>query len=201
MKNHEAENPPQDGFAGCELETRIQAVSIPLTRGRIGGLCCLFLVLSAIGLLILTRICLINPCCFEKRMKSIQISAILVAGVLFCGTVTAGATDKNGIVTVESTQSRLQPQFGITYRIAANLLYKTDNPGPAEMGTSKVWNLANEFIFRTVLREAFVLPAYSAGKRKEDDCYIVVFARKGGGKEMKLIVDPKKETVWLGKIE
>ena len=133
----------------------------------------------------------------RNNMKWNQISVVLVAGILACGTVRAGATDTNVIITIESTQSRLQPQTGVTYRIAANWIYKTDDPGPAEIQNSSAWHLANEFVFRTSLRDLFALPASSSGKRKEDDLYSVTFARKAGGKELMLLVDQKRETIQM----
>ena len=132
-------------------------------------------------------------------MKQNQISTVLVIGILACGTVMAGTTNTNGVVTVESAQTNLQPQTGVTYRIAANWIYKTDDPGPTEIQNSSAWRLANEFVFRTSLRELLALPASSSEKRKEDDLYSVTFARKSGGKQLILLVDPKYETVQIKK--
>jgi len=131
------------------------------------------------------------------KMKQIQISMIFFATILFCGIIMAGTTNTYNVVTVESTQSRLQPQTGVTYLIVANWIYKTDEPGPAEIKNAYAWSLANEFVFRTNLRELFVLPSLSSGKRKEDALYLVIFARKAGGKQLTLLVDPKSKTVQI----
>ena len=130
-------------------------------------------------------------------MKQIQITVMFFATILFCGIVMAGITNTNNVVTVESTQSRLQPQTGVTYRLVGNWTYKTDEPGPAEMRNAYAWSLANEFVFRTNLRELFVLPSLSSGKRKEDALYSVTFARKAVGKQLTLLVDLKSETVQI----
>lgn len=130
-------------------------------------------------------------------MKHNQVSILLLSVILPCWTAYVEAAGTNAIVTLESVQSRLVPQTGVTYRISANWIYTTDDPGPANVQNSLAWSLANEFVFRTGLRDILVLPASSSGKRKEDHFYAVTFERKSGGKHLILLIDPRNETVQM----
>lgn len=60
-------------------------------------------------------------------------------------------------------QSNLFPETNVVYRLVMPpTLYRTVQPGPKEERTSRGWQAANEFVFRTALRLQLQLPAQSA---------------------------------------
>jgi len=136
----------------------------------------------------------------KKQMKILQILIVLAAGSLALSSAIAESSNTNSVVILESVKSKLQPQTNVIYKIAPNWIYKTDNPGPPEFETAHAWSLANEFVFRTGLRDSLDLPAQSAGKQHKD-LYSVTFGTRNNGKEVVLFVDPKAGTVRLNKKE
>ena len=88
-----------------------------------------------------------------------RLLVILIA--LGCATAYCNAQDTN-IFTPQlpPVQSDMMPTIGTHYLITPSWIYhSTGDPGPASDDLSKAWDLGNEFVFRTALRNGVVMPA------------------------------------------
>jgi len=72
-------------------------------------------------------------------------------------------------------------------------LYETHQPGPKEEGSSQAWALANEFVFRTILREQCILPSTKVIPHKIG--YMVFFAHKTGGDQTLVFIRSDMRTI------
>jgi hypothetical protein len=98
----------------------------------------------------------------------------------------AAEPQTNAIVTIPAKQTELKPKSKILYRLEGNFIYKTMEPGPSEWITHGAWRLANEFVFRTMLRKECVLPSSSASPRQNG--VMVLFKKKDGGRSVSVLV-------------
>ena len=88
-----------------------------------------------------------------------RIMAILVA--LGCATAYCNAQATNNIILeLPPVQSDMMPTIGAQYLITPSWIYHSSgDPGPAADDLSTAWDLGNEFVFRTALRNGVVMPA------------------------------------------
>jgi hypothetical protein len=134
----------------------------------------------------------------EGSIERAHMKILLLFSLLFTQLVMAvdAFNRDNAYITIPSAQTTINPTTTKPYRITPDTLFRTTEPGPAQMRTSQAWSIANEFVFRTSLRNKFVLPASSAGAEgKGGGLYVVAFERKGGGKRLKVQVDIENRTV------
>lgn len=89
------------------------------------------------------------------------------------------------------------PKPGNLYVLAGNSLYETKDPGPSAIGTSIAWGLANEFVYRTGLRNVYKLPAQSVRSTQQADWYEVEFESQNGDKTIRIQVDVQSRTLEL----
>ena len=102
-------------------------------------------------------------------------------------------TDKS-TTAISVAQSGLAPIAGTTYRvIVPPKLYETHQPGPKGQATSQAWSLANEFVFRTALRETCILPSEKVIPHKIG--YMVVFKHKNGDRQTRIFVNADLRTL------
>ena len=92
-------------------------------------------------------------------------------------------------------QSDIMPQPDTFYTLLPNTLFKTNESGPAESTTSRAWSKANEFVFRTALRNTVALPSSSV--KPNQTGYIATFKGKNGQPDIKVIVSPDFKAVKL----
>ncbi len=98
------------------------------------------------------------------------------------------------IIQIEPKQTTLIPQTKVLYTlIIPPMLYETDEPGPREKAKSIAWKLANEFIYRTSLREKVQLPALKAVQHKIG--VMVVFSQKDSKKKIHIFVRSDMKTI------
>lgn len=116
-------------------------------------------------------------------MKYWRTGAVLL--VLMTAAVTASA-GTNTVITLASEQTGIIPQTNSLYRLAPPIIYKVRDPGPKEVVTSLAWALANEFVFRTGLRDRCKLPSASA--RPEKGGTAIYFQSKDGDKQLRVFV-------------
>ncbi len=96
-------------------------------------------------------------------------------------------------VELQPIKSKLIPQKGRVYHIITPpQLHETHEPGPSELNTHIAWRLANEFVFRTELREYYVLPSQSVQSQKANGEYTVFFSPKKGDDQLIIRVDINK---------
>jgi hypothetical protein len=136
----------------------------------------------------------------EGSIERAHMKILLLSSLLFLQLVMAVDADNrdDDYITIPSAQTTINPTTTKTYRITPDTLFRTTEPGPAQMRTSQAWSIANEFVFRTSLRNEFVLPASSAeAERESGGLYIVAFEPKSGGKRLKVQVDIENRTVHI----
>ncbi|MBN2382824.1 hypothetical protein JXQ70_08075 [bacterium] len=98
-------------------------------------------------------------------------------------------------VEIESAQSNFEPKAGVWYQLIGNDIYEQNSdPGPAELYNGMAWDLANEFVFRTNLKNIYSLPARTSGFAKENNpekkhIFIVEYESKKEGTRLKILVD------------
>ncbi|MEW6009115.1 MAG: hypothetical protein AB1629_05745 [Candidatus Omnitrophota bacterium] len=121
------------------------------------------------------------------------IAARTFPGPLTSNTIQIEVRGKKQRVELQPIKSKLVPQKGVVYHIIVPpQLHETHEPGPAEQNTYIAWRLANEFVFRTELREYYVLPSQSVGPQKSAGEYMVSFVSRKGDKQLIIRVDINK---------
>lgn len=111
-------------------------------------------------------------------MNVLKLIAFLVSA--------AAAVAAIDVTLIEPKQTNLTPQTNVLYTLVTPpMLFETHQPGPKEDTKSRAWKLANEFIFRTSLREQVQLPALKAVQHKIG--VMVHFTRKNAEQEEVLV--------------
>jgi len=124
-------------------------------------------------------------------MKNVGIALVIL---VTASVAISALAQTNDVVTVAAKQTDVIPQTGVLYRLAPGQLYKTSETGPKEQTTSQAWAQANEFVFRTALRDTCVLPASKAIQHKIG--VMVVFqVRPTGKKRVSVFVRNDGETI------
>ncbi len=94
-------------------------------------------------------------------------------------------------------QSDLMPIIGTYYYITPSWIYhSTGDPGPAADDLSTAWDLGNEFVFRTALRNGVVMPATYVAPIS-NDFFQVGFKTPDGKDAGFIFVNIKSNTVML----
>ncbi len=94
-------------------------------------------------------------------------------------------------------QSNDIPEPGVFYHIITPpFLYITDKAGPKSIKSSQAWCVANEFVFRTALRNVAVLPACSVYPGESG--YRMRFEGKEGASDLQVFVrEDLKAARWI----
>ncbi len=99
-------------------------------------------------------------------------------------------------ILLETIQTNLVPDKGSVYHIVMTFqLHETHQPGPKEADTFIAWRLANEFVFRTSLRDRYILPSENAGPLKNEGEFEVVFKEKNQRRPLTVRVNILKNEV------
>ena len=123
-------------------------------------------------------------------MRRVKIS---IASLLLASAVLSALSDTNTFVVVDAKQTDIVPQAGLLYRLAPGQLYATTEPGPKERDKSMAWSTANEFVFRTALRNQCALPGTGAIQHKTG--VMVLFEKKESGKKLHVFVRSDKQAI------
>ena len=100
----------------------------------------------------------------------------------------------DGVVILKPEKSNMMPSVGTRYQLASNpRLFETHQPGPKEKNPSIAWALANEFVFRTALREQCVLPAERVVQHKTG--IMVLFNQNTGKQRTSVFVRSDMKTI------
>jgi hypothetical protein len=108
---------------------------------------------------------------------------LLILGALLAATSTVAGGESAARAPRQipgKIDTEFRPEAGVEYTLGGASLYRPargSDPGPAERDTSIAWSFANEFVYRTALAKQYVVPAESAGRRK-DGSYEVGFTSK-----------------------
>ena len=119
-------------------------------------------------------------------MLTMRTTIPCLVALLLLSACALRAPKTNAVVILTAHKSEAIPQTNTLYRIAPPALYQTRLPGTKEVAASLARSLANEFVFRTGLRNTYHLPCTTA--RHQQCGTIVSFNSKDCKKQLHVFV-------------
>jgi hypothetical protein len=121
-----------------------------------------------------------------NRMRQ-NIGPVVLLAVAFLCSSCATREAPPEIRELGPSKSDMMPKPGILYSLVMPpMLYETRQSGPKEQNSSQAWAVANEFVFRTRLRDTVVFPATGVTPAKNG--HLVQFGRKDGKADLHIFV-------------
>src|ERR1700674_1283053 len=116
--------------------------------------------------------------------RAMMSRIVLTAGLLL-GCVAGCQYTSGELPMIDARRSIFVPVADTYYVLEPGDIYQNKdpgNPGPASTEMERAWDMANEFVYRTSLRDRFLLPAYRAGP--DDVGYLMSFKRISKGDDL-----------------
>jgi hypothetical protein len=100
-------------------------------------------------------------------------------------------------VILQAKQYSLTPEKGVIYMVSGGPLYHSTNwPGPQLRQLNVAWQFANEFVYRTNLRDEYELPSLTSYYDEKSKLCYIEFKGKTGVKPLTVAVNSAGK-VWI----
>ena len=123
--------------------------------------------------------------------KAVRLIGLLTSvGFVRAVCIAANTNGPTQTVSIASVDTNRVPVAGVVYSVPPPNLYSNDwrtEPGPAHLHLGLAWSTANEFVFRTALRERYKLPGGSSIWNTNGTAVISFSPLRGKG-EIRLLV-------------